>query len=187
MAELYREQSKYLSFILRHSPATIGLEVDSEGWADVGFILDKLKWDMEMLEKIVETDSKQRYSFNKNKDKIRANYGHSNKQINITMHEVTLDEVKGLGGVLYHGTTIRFLDRINTEGLKKMSRNYVHLSNDIETAIKVGKRHGNVVVIIKIDAEQMLKNGHKIYRSENGVYLTDSVGTRYFKEIIKYE
>ena len=33
--------SKYLSFILRHHPETIGLELDSERWADVDELVKK--------------------------------------------------------------------------------------------------------------------------------------------------
>ena len=66
------------------------------------------------------------------------------------------------------------------EGLKPMSRQYVHLSGDIETASKVGERHGNLY-IINIDAEQMYKDGYKFYLSDNGVYLTKSVPVKYFK------
>lgn len=186
MAEQYKKQSKYLSFILRHHPEELGLSLDSEGWANVAELLEKTAWTMEMLETIVDTDNKQRYSFNEDKTMIRANYGHSNREVNITMHEVTANELESLGGVLYHGTATRFMDSINSEGLKKMQRNYVHLSKDLDTAVNVGKRHGKVVVI-KIKALEMLKDGNKIYRSENGVYLTDYVGTRYFGEIINME
>ena len=60
-----------------------------------------------------------------------------------------------------------------------MSRQYVHLSSDIETAKLVGKRHGSVK-IITIDAVKMFKDGYKFYIADNGVILTDIVPTQYF-------
>ena len=63
-----------------------------------------------------------------------------------------------------------------------MSRDYVHLSDDIETATKVGKRHG-FPVILKIDTKQMFLDGSKFYKSTNGVWLTDKVEPRYIKII----
>ncbi len=79
---------------------------------------------------------------------------------------------------LYHGTADRFLDFIMGEGVKPMSRLYVHLSKDEETAVKVGQRHGKPVVL-KIKAEEMWKDGIKFYLSQNGVWLTKHVDTKY--------
>ena len=60
-----------------------------------------------------------------------------------------------------------------------MERQYVHLSRDYETALKVGKRHG-AVAVIKINCKKMIENGIKFYLSENGVYLTKKVLPKYF-------
>ncbi len=73
--------SKFISRILRHHPESIGIQLDEHGWARVDELIAGIaktrKFDMEMLEEIVRTDSKQRYSFNENKTLIRANQGHS--------------------------------------------------------------------------------------------------------------
>ena len=61
-----------------------------------------------------------------------------------------------------------------------MSRQFVHLSKDIETAKKVGERHGKVKVIA-IDAVKMYNDGYKFFIAENGVVLTDYVPTKYFR------
>ena len=79
---------------------------------------------------------------------------------------------------LYHGTATRFLKSIMAEGLKPMSRLYVHMSMDIETALKVGKRHG-APVILKICSGDMFDQGNKFYLSENGVWLTKKVDSKY--------
>lgn len=128
-----------------------------------------------MLEDIVEHDNKTRFSFNTEKTLIRANQGHS---INV---DVELEEVFP-PNFLYHGTAKKYLESINKLGIIPKSRLYVHLSKDIKTAKVVGSRHGEVC-ILQINAKEMNKDGHKFYLSKNGVYLTKTIPTKYFKII----
>ncbi len=168
--------SVFISLVLRHRPDAAGIQLDRHGWANVGELLEGIsntgrKIDMDILEEIVRTDNKQRYSFNDDKTLIRANQGHS----------VPVDvglEGKQPPQYLYHGTADRFLDSIMSEGLKSMGRLYVHLSKDEGTAVKVGKRHGNPVVL-KIKAGEMWEDGIRFYLSQNGVWLTKYVDTKY--------
>ena len=81
---------------------------------------------------------------------------------------------------LYHGTADRFLESIMSQGLKPMSRLYVHLSRDAETAYKVGQRHGKPVVL-KVHTGQMARDGFQFYLSENGVWLTGKVDAKYLE------
>lgn len=73
--------SKYLSLILRHRPEAAGIALDEHGWANVEELIRGIRktqrFSMEMLEEIVRTDQKQRYSFNEDRTLIRANQGHS--------------------------------------------------------------------------------------------------------------
>lgn len=129
--------SVFISLVLRHKPEAAGIRLDEHGWANVEELLEGInntgrQINMDILEEIVRTDSKQRYSFNSNKTLIRANQGHS------VPVDVELEE-RQPPQYLYHGTAERFLDAIMAEGLKPMSRLYVHLSKDEETAVKVGK------------------------------------------------
>lgn len=161
--------SVFISLVLRHKPDAAGIQLDEHGWANVDELIEGICntgriIDRAVLEEIVRTDSKQRYSFNQERTMIRANQGHS------IPVDVELEE-KQPPQYLYHGTADRFLDSIMAEGLKPMSRLYVHLSKDEETAVKVGKRHGNPVVL-RIKAEEMWKVGIKFYLSQNGVWLT---------------
>ena len=59
--------SKYIALILRHKPETIGISLDEHGWADVDELIKGIsktyEFDMGMLEEIVATDNKQRYSY----------------------------------------------------------------------------------------------------------------------------
>ncbi len=169
--------SVFISLVLRHKPDAAGIALDEHGWVNVDDLLVGVnhsgrKINMEILEEIVKTDSKQRYSFNQDKTLIRANQGHS-VLVDVELKEQEPPEF------LYHGTAARFLKSIEAEGLKPMSRLYVHLSNDVETALTVGKRHGEAV-LLKIYSGDMYKNGEKFYLSENGVWLTKAVDAKYF-------
>ena len=172
--------SVFISLVLRHKPDAAGITLDEHGWANVDELINGInntgrKIDMTMLEEIVKTDNKQRYSINEDKTLIRANQGHS-IPVDVELKEQEPPEL------LYHGTADRFLDNIMTEGLKPMSRLYVHLSKDVETAKKVGKRHGNPVVL-KVYSRQMNRDGVEFYLSENGVWLTKKVDAEYLEQI----
>jgi len=171
--------SKFLSLILRHKPETIGIELDEHGWANVEELITGINksqpFNMEMLEKIVTTDNKQRYSFNEDKTLIRANQGHS------IPVDVEL-EVCEPPQYLWHGTAQRFTESIDAIGLIPKSRLYVHLSKDIETALAVGKRHGKPIVY-RILSEKMQKDGYTFYLSKNGVWLTKKVPVNYLEKI----
>ena len=168
---------RFLSLVLRHNPQAAGISLDEHGWADVRALLAGVSCtglciDMETLESIVRENNKQRYSFNEDHTKIRANQGHS-LQVDVELTASTPPQY------LFHGTAARFLAKIQREGIQKMGRQYVHLSGDIETAEAVGRRHGTPVVI-RVDAEAMARDGITFYRSENGVWLCDAVLPKYF-------
>ena len=168
---------KFLSLVLRHNPQAAGIILDEHGWADVQELLAGVRRsgreiDMETLERIVRENNKQRYSFSADHTKIRANQGHS-LQVDVELTAVKPPRY------LYHGTATRFLVAIRQEGIRKMSRQYVHLSSDFQTAIEVGRRHGSPVVLT-INAEAMAQDGVIFYRSENGVWLCEHVAPKYF-------
>ncbi len=169
--------SKKLSFLLRHCTDPLYLDLNG-GWAEVDqiiLVLQKRYPDMNqnILEKIVAEDEKGRYSFNEDHTRIRANQGHSIPGVRIEMEQPEPPEF------LYHGTAIQFLPTITKQGLKPMSRQFVHLSPDMETAQKVGSRHGKPVILI-IRAKAFVADGNPLYRSSNGVWLAKEVPARYF-------
>lgn len=115
---------------------TIGIRLDEHGWANVEELIAGIaktyEFNMEILEEIVRTDEKQRYSFNDDKTLIRANQGHS------ILIDVELEAIEP-PMELWHGTGEKYVDSIDRQGLIPKSRLYVHLSKDIDTAIKVGR------------------------------------------------
>ena len=171
--------SKFVALILRHKPEEIGITLDEHGWANVDELIAGIAktqaFDRAMLEEIVSTDEKQRYSFNEDKTLIRANQGHS-IPVDVELEQKTPPES------LYHGTGEKYAASIEKRGLIPKSRLYVHLSSDYDTAVKVGSRHGKPVVYT-VAAGEMQRNGHAFYLSVNGVWLTKNVPARFLRRV----
>lgn len=163
--------SRFLSLVLRHHPEIIDLHIDSHGWAEVEELLLKMKKkypiSREILEEIVRTDNKNRYSFDEERRRIRANQGHS-ISVDVELEEREPPEF------LYHGTGEKYVTSINEKGLLPMSRLFVHLTEDQKTAREVGKRHGKPV-IYRVRSGNMHEKGRLFYRSANHVWLTKEV------------
>lgn len=152
--------------------------VDENGWLDVDQMLAGMQAighdvDRKLLEEIVRDNDKQRFTFNEDKTRIRANQGHS---VDV---DVELEQKKP-PAILYHGTVEKLLDLIRDSGLKKMSRQHVHLSADVATATNVGSRRGKPV-ILQVDAAKMSEGGFVFFLSANGVWLTDHVPPAYLQ------
>ena len=172
--------SRYMALLLRHHPEQAGITLDEHGWAHVDELIKGIQkrypqFQREILEEIVRTDSKQRYAFNEDHTLIRTNHGHSIPVDIEFKHAVPPD-------ILYHGTAKKYVSSIQQQGLISKSRLYVHLSTDVETAIKVGKRHGEPV-IYQIDAKQMYQDGIIFYLSANYIWLVKKVPLQYMKRL----
>lgn len=167
---------KQLAFLLRHDQEALERgDIDRNGWRQVSELCDHQGYTREVLEEIVATNEKRRYEYNEDHTKIRARQGHSIK-VDVGLREVEPPKF------LYHGTSSRVSSLIMREGIKKMSRQHVHLSEDIETARMVAMRHvhdEDWMVIYIIDTEKMLSDGLKFFKSNNGVWLTDYVDPKY--------
>lgn len=168
-----------MSLILRHRPDVINIYMDEHGYVFVDDLICKIsehkniEFTLADLNRIVATDEKQRYSFNSNRTKIRANQGHS---ISV---DVELKE-SNPPPILYHGTSINNITNIMNLGLVKMDRLYVHMTEDEQAAKETGARYGKPVVL-KINAAEMCKHGYKFFVSENNVWLTDHVPFKYIE------
>lgn len=172
--------SKEISYALRHAPWEYELEMDEGGWVPVHQLLDALhrkeKWknisEADVILMIEESEKKRHELKN---GKIRAFYGHS-------MPMKILKEERIPPDILYHGTARRFLDSIKQNGLLPQNRQYVHLSQDLETAENVGKRHDAKPVILTVDAKAAWSDGVKFYLGNEKVWLADAIPAKYLSE-----
>lgn len=172
--------SKFLSLVLRHKPDKIGLSLDENGWAEVSELIEcsencGTQLSHELIGYIVENNNKKRFELSEDGKRIRASQGHS-IPVDLNLNSIEPPEL------LYHGTVGRFLSSIYKNGITKQSRNHVHLSVDRRTAINVGGRRGEPI-ILEIKAREMFDNGHKFYLSKNGVWLTDIVPPEFIQGV----
>lgn len=168
--------SKFVSLVLRHQPQQYGLALDEHGWAQIDDLIAAanragVPLTHESLREVVAQNDKQRFAISENGRAIRARQGHS---VNVDLELSPLEPPPQL----YHGTAERFVPSIRAQGLLRRSRQYVHLSSDVATATRVGRRHGKAVVLT-VESGAMHRDGYRFYRSENGVWLVDSVPVAY--------
>ncbi|MBO2011649.1 RNA 2'-phosphotransferase [Hymenobacter negativus] len=168
--------SKFLSLHLRHRPDAIGLTLQEGGWVNVADLLaacaaHRTPITLAELTEIVESCDKQRFAFDADGTRIRAQQGHS-VEVDLQLLPATPP------AELYHGTAPAALPAIRREGLRKMNRHHVHLSPDEETARRVGARRGQPI-ILTVDAAAMHAASVVFYESGNGVWLVDEVPPQY--------
>jgi len=180
MTELTRDQvraSRRISMVLRHRPESAGLALDPNGWVPVADLLAALGLTRAELDVIVENNDKSRFAVALRADGadwIRASQGHSRRV------EVDLDLPPAAPpAILFHGTPVGNLASIMREGLRSRSRHHVHLSIDVPTAVRVGRRRSADVTVLTVAAASMAGDGHVFHRSANGVWLTATVPPAY--------
>jgi len=173
-----KDKSKFLSLVLRHAPERIGIVLDAQGWTEVDDLIAKanaagVALDRATLKEIVATSDKKRFTLSGDGTRIRAAQGHS--------VEVDLDLAPAVPpAILFHGTARENTAAILAEGLKPGKRRHVHLSPDVETARRVGMRHG-APVIFHVDTARMHADGLAFWQADNGVWLTDTVAPSYLR------
>jgi putative RNA 2'-phosphotransferase len=162
--------SKFLSYVLRHHPEAVDLELGDGGWVEIDTLLAALARSgrpvsRATLDRVVAGTDKRRLEVDG--DRIRAAQGHT-VPVDLGLTPAVPP------AVLYHGTVEPFLASIRVEGLTPRGRTHVHLSADRQTATTVGARRGRPVVLT-VDAAAMHGAGHEFYRAANGVWLTRAV------------
>ncbi|AYB38367.1 RNA 2'-phosphotransferase [Brevibacillus laterosporus] len=173
----YQKLSKEISYALRHAPHEYELELDEYGWVHIEQLLHSLHeqpvWhnvhenDLHIM--ISQSDKKRHEIHN---GKIRALYGHS------TAKKVLKEESEP-PEFLYHGTPKRFVALIMEQGLLPKGRQYVHLSEEIETATQVGKRRDKQPAILKIEAKKAWIDNVTFYHGNEMVWLADKIDKQY--------
>lgn len=176
----YFRLSKELSFILRHHPEQYNLRLDCEGFVLIDDLIREIsnkrkeQIDLNDIMKAIEVSDKIRLEIIDNK--IRALYGHSD-------NDVVKKEPMCPPDILYHGTSHKAISSIMKEGLKPMTRQFVHLSIDVATAKIVGERRDKEPIILEIDAKSAYLEGLKFYKGNECVWLCDYINQKYIKII----
>ena len=172
--------SKRLSYVLRHRPDSLNLQLEDGGWLGVDELLAALAGagqpvSIDVLRRVVAENDKQRFEFSDDLRRIRARQGHSTA-VDLGYEPATLP------AVLFYGTAERFLASILAQGLVKGRRHHVHLSTSQETMRQVAMRHGKPV-LLEVDAGRMHAAGHEFFVTGNHVWLTDHVPPDYLRQL----
>jgi putative RNA 2'-phosphotransferase len=176
--ETLTETSKFLSFVLRHAPASVGVVLDDNGWVEIDHLVEQCRahgraFSRDLVEAVVASSPKRRFAISEDGRRVRANQGHS-IQVELGYEPAQPPEW------LFHGTVASNLPPIRSGGLKNMGRHNVHLSPDAATARNVGMRRGKPI-LLRIAAARMHRDGHVFYLSANGVWLTEEVPPEYIE------
>ena len=182
-----------MSYLLRHDGPKHGLAFDDEGYTATDALMALLqkqnaKFTIEDLIKITQQDKKTRFHLTDDLKKIRANQGHSELVAEFIDPEklctiiTNPDDIK----MCIHGTYQKYQQSILDNGLKVMSRQFIHCAEGFKHEVKSGYRE-NCNLLVVIDAKKAMEDGMKFYRSANGVILTAGfdgvVDKKYFKEL----
>lgn len=168
--------SKTISYALRHKPEEFELLLDDEGYTDLAEFIEKMNHKaelgltIELVHSLLERSDKTRWEITQ--QRIRAVYGHSIEK-KVVKQTVTPPKY------LYHGTAHRFVEKILTGGLIPKERQYVHLSQDKETAIMVGERRDTSPVIFKVRALEASQSGVEFYQELEGIWLSEAIAPHY--------
>jgi putative RNA 2'-phosphotransferase len=170
--------SKTISYALRHNPSEFGLQLDGQGWTDIdelieGLILNVPEYadvELGLIEQILDSMEKKRWEIEGNR--IRAMYGHSIPE-KITYQSKTPPQL------LYHGTSSENIELIKKEGLKPMSRQYVHLTTDPNLALLVAKRHTKQPVLLTIKALEAALETIEFYSPSETIWLSPRIPAQF--------
>ena len=178
MPDRHIQLSRALSHMLRHRPDLYGIALDEAGWAPIDSVIAALArhkphWrdlSPDDIDAMMAVAEKQRFEVDG--ARIRARYGHS-------VEGRIAHRPARPPALLYHGTTRAALASIRKNGLRPMRRQFVHLSPDTETAIKVAGRRTADPVIIEIDAESAHRSGLQFHHAGDRTWLAEAVDPIY--------
>ena len=163
-------KSKQLAYLLRHDK---NYDFETGGWRLLTNLCQLHSFSLEEIIDLVSRDDKGRFEFNSDMSKVRALYGHSvSVDLLLRKQEPPLR--------LLHGTALKYIESISHYGLKSKARQYVHLTEDRDLALKTGSRHGQPVLLV-IDSQSMFNDGYDFYPLNNGTWLTTEVQINYIE------
>jgi putative RNA 2'-phosphotransferase len=164
---------------LRHSPDLYSLELSPDGWAKIEDLLVVLRMDRPQWGRLTWEDVEaairegQPGRFEIEGDRVRAAYGH-------TITIAPSREPSMPPGKLFHATDQEALADIRRVGLRPMGRQFVHLTEDMEYALRIArfKEKGAVLVV---DAAAAVGEGVVFYRANEHVWLVAELEPRFMR------
>lgn len=170
------ESGRYLSLVLRELAPTLGCNVDKFGFIALEDVLSYMLAKISDLTaahiiEIVEKDPQHRFEIKG--DKIRAKAGHR-YNVEVPWSSISPPEF------LYHGTSPESIKEILEHGILRMGKAYVHLSDSIERAVRIGLRKSPTPKIIIVKARLSHEAGIRFWQSgqvssDGEIYLSDEV------------
>ena len=178
----HRELGRLLTLALRHDPARLALDPDAQGWVAVDEVLAAVRresgWGeatLADLEAALASGGKQRLVIVEGR--MRARYGHSLPE-RLDLPPATPP------ARLYHGTAAASVAAILADGLRPMSRQYVHLSEHLAQARAVGyRKSAQQPALLAVDAERAHAEGCVFHDAGDGVWLTGSLEAKYLTRV----
>lgn len=171
--------TKYLSYVLRHGPDTIGVTMDRHGWVRIDELIERSNrhrvLTRSLIDEVVATNDKQRFAVSDDGQRIRARHGHS------VMVDLDLEPMQPPAR-LYHGTAVHNVPSILERGLLPLGRIHVHLSAERQTAADIAGPL-ECPKVLTVDAAAMAAEGHQFLLSENGIWLSGPIEPKYVTAI----
>jgi putative RNA 2'-phosphotransferase len=167
-----KEVANFLSHMLAHRPDTVRMRFDEDGWTSVDELIAAMdstgkQLDRAAIESAVAADGARQLSLSADGQRIRAQAG-------AVTDDTADDEADGPPSYLYYPTSTRLLGAIHASGLRSRAQHLLHLFDDPETANSLAPSLAERVIIL-VQAGSMAERGYAFQRSENGVWLTETV------------
>ena len=177
-----KDVQRLITTALRHKPELLGLHIDKSGYCSVEELVSSLRRIGHKTDKnyIEDVGKNERFSFNADHTRIRADYGNS---LGLELSDMYFDS-KTPPDILYHGTSLDALEGIKEKGIirfaygKNKPRDHIFLTESIAVAKKKGARHGRSVTL-PIDSYRMHQDGYLFYHAKLDIWLTDHVPSEY--------
>lgn len=175
-----------LSALLRDALPMRCIPYDRFGFVTTNLVLNEMRslghpLSVQQLEEIVNKDPQRRFEMKRNH--IRARAGHKFQVFNPSAPVVP-------PLLLYHGTAPSSVEGIMEKGILKMGKAYVHLTDTIERAIRIGLRKSPKPTILCIRALEAHKDGFRFWlsgqiSSDGAIFLSDEIPPTYIVRVAK--
>ena len=172
--------SRFLALVLRHRAHHFDLDMDDEGYVYADDLLDviderqsALSWvEFEHIEALTKTEGRKRFEIKG--DQVRATYGHSFKR---PVHYEAAEPPEQL----YVGLAKSRMAELRAGGLRPLGRQYVHLSEEYDEAMEVGRHQGEDAVVVTVNAGAAHEAGVLFYRPTVGIFLAARVAPEFLE------